>query len=186
MTRAPAQEEPVESTTQDAEEGIPLIDGERVDSTLNLGTDPENSNGQEVIVLTDRRVIRFEGGGKYPRYAIASLDEIDVVELAVERRGFAAYIWAGLAFVIAAVLYGMIDNTLGAITVSLLVALMGVYLIVDHLLTPGTPTVTFKTPSSEIRCVLAGDEPDPEVHVFINRLFQLQGRRQGQGRFAPR
>jgi hypothetical protein len=166
-----------------------LMDGERIESVINLGDEPDDGKG--AMLLTDQRVIHIHGNAKKRSTVFASINEIDVVEVTMEREGIGAYIWAGLSFLVAILLWRVIDSELGSIAASVLVALMGVYLIVDRLMSPGTPIAVFKTGSSEIRCELPGDDVPAEIYEFTNRLFELKNQSSsnfhaGGGRFALR
>ncbi len=167
-------------------DGIGLIEGERIESTLDLAGD-EDRNHSDVMLLTDSRVILINSRRRRSKTIFASIHDIDVVEVVFEQQGYGPYVWAGIAFIVAIALYGIIDNTIGSLVAAGVVALMGVYLIADHLLTPGRPTVAFKTTSSHLQFDLESDEVPEEVYAFINRLFQLRNGVGPRGRrFIPR
>ena len=166
-----------------------LIDGERIESAINLGEDSDDNKG--VMLLTDRRVIHIHGDEKNRQAVFASIQDIIVVEVTMEREGMGAYVWAALSFLVALLLWRVIDNALGSVAAALLVALMGVYLIVDRVLSPGNPVAVFKTVSSEFRCELSGENVSPEIYDFINKLFQSKSEsvantRSQVNHFAPR
>lgn len=154
-------------------ENIALLDGETIEATLELD-DEEGGTSNEVILLTDRRVMNLNGNPKSLKAAFASIRDVEVVDIAIEREGIGAFVWAGLAFFVAIMLWKVIDHPLGSAAAGLVVAAMGVYLIVDHIMTPGRPVVTFKTGTSEFRADLKSERAVSEVYPFINRLFQLK------------
>lgn len=172
---------------------VSLIEGERIDSILNLNEDGSgDSDGHpEVMLLTDRRVIHLHGNGNRRKALFASIQDMDAVEIAREQQGQGAFIWAGLALMVAILLYIVIGHDVIRIASAIIVALMGVYLIVDQFMSPGKPMLIFKTGSSELRFDLKGDSVSSEVYTFINRLFQLRDE-SGSGpssrgrRFSPR
>ena len=174
-------------------EDFSLMDEERLESALVL----ESEDGQDsaenpaVMLLTDKRVIHINGNGKHRKAVFASVQDVEAVEVAVQKEGNGSFIWAGLAFFVAFFLFFIIDNSLGRVAAPAVVALMGVYLIVDHLTSPGKQLVIFKTASTQLRADLKGDGASKEVYAFINRLFQLKSENGSDAfsrvnRFAPR
>ena len=168
---------------------VSLIEGERIDSALDLSKDGsrESVNSPEVMLLTDRRVIHLHGSGKRRNASFASIQDINGVELTVERQGTGAFIWAGLAFVVAILLYfALKDHSVWRVVAPITVALMGAYLIVDQRVDSGAPVVTFKAGSSQLQCTLQNDGASSDVYTFINRLYQLKEDNTRGRRFAPR
>ena len=170
-----------------------LIDGERVDTALNLreGQEGEDAAAPNVVLLTDRRVIHLNVNGRTRKAVFASLQDVEAVEIAGERRGYGGFIWAGMAFVVAIMLWRVWDHPVGSFLAAVAVAMMGVYLIVDHLLTPGVTSATFKAGSSQLRFGIDGPQASAEVYAFVNRLFELKGSGNahdafGRRRFTPR
>lgn len=169
---------------------VSLMEGEHVDSALRLG-DGRGAADTEVMLLTDRRVIHLQGNGRHQKAVFASIQEIEAVEITQEREGKGTFIWAALAFVVAVFLYFIIDHPIVRVIAAVVLALMGVYLIADQLMFPGSPLVIFKTGSSQLRCPLRGNHASDEVYPLINRLFQLKEENSSDpfaraDRFAPR
>ncbi len=170
---------------------IALMTGERIDSALRLSAkDSEGENGAGVMLLTDRRIIHLQGNGKRRKATFASINDVDAIEISSEQQSRSAYVWAGLAFLVAILLFVVISNSTGRIAAAVVVGLMGVYLIADQLLSPGRQYITFRAGSSQLRCDLGGDVPSSEIYGFINRVFQLKGFGGSDGysrpgRFAP-
>jgi hypothetical protein len=135
--------------------------------------------------LTDKRVIHLHGNGRRRRAMFAAIQEIDVVEVTVQHEGNSAFIWAALAFIVASLLYLVIGQPVGRIAAAVIVALMGVYLIVDRLMSRGNTLVTFKTGWSQLQCELDGDRTSSEIYDFINRLFELKGESNAGGPSNP-
>ena len=170
------------------------MDGERMDSELDLAGDGarDRANAEHVVLLTDRRVIYLDGKHRPRRAVFASIEDVDAVEIAEEDEGLGAFVWAALAFVAALFLYFVIDNFAGKISGTVAVALLGVYLIVDRLISPGRRVMVFKTGPADLRCPLKkGDRPADDIYPFINRLFELKAASGSDGlerarRFAPR
>ena len=156
-----------------------LLDGERVDSTLNLEEVARQSEleavSDDVVLLTDQRLIQLSSGARRSTTTFVSLGDIDAVEIARERQGFGGYVWGGLAILAALLLLLIWDQPVGSVVGAIVVVLMGVYLIVDQVLTPGRAVANFRVGGSILQCVIAGEVGQKEVHGFVNRLFQLKG-----------
>ena len=115
-----------------------------------------------------RAMVSVEGA------VFASIQDIEAVEFGVEQDGRGAFIWAALAFLVAILLYIVIDHSIGRIAAAGTVALLGVYLVVDQLTTSGRPVVIFKAGSTQLRCDLETEGASEDAYTFINRLFQLK------------
>jgi hypothetical protein len=172
---------------------VSLMKGERINFSLDLseGDEDESSDKPEVVLLTDKRVIHLYGNGKRRKAIFASIEDINSVELSVEHDGRSTYMWAAVAFIVAISLFFAIDHTVGRVAAALAVGLMGIYLIVDHLMDPGTAQVIFKTGSSQLGFGLKNPQASSNVYPFINQLFQMKGENSSDGltragRFAPR
>ena len=118
--------------------------------------------------------MHLNGDPKNIRAAFVSIRDVEIVDVRLEQEGIGAFIWAGLAFFVAVMLWRVIDHPLGSAAAGLVVAAMGIYLIADRIMTPGRPVVTFKTGASEFRADLKSERAASEVYDFINRLFQLR------------
>ena len=171
---------------------LTLMSDERVDSAFDLerGLAADGQDASEVILLTNKRVIHLNGHGERRRAVLVSLRNVDAVEITTEREGFGAFVWAGLAFVAAALVWVVWDSSLAPIG-ALVVAAMGVYLIVDRTLSPGNAYAVFSTGSSQLRFGIGSSLPSKDIYDFVNRLFQLQSedasqRAPGAIRFPPR
>ena len=154
---------------------VRLIEGERIDSALDLSSgDDSSADGPSVLLLTDTRVMYLQGRGKRHKAVFASVRDIDAVEIATQSEGRGAYIWAALAFVLALLLLVALDNAVFRFVGAAVAALMGLYLVADRLTNPGKALVIFKAGASELRCDLESEYAPSEVHTFINRLFQIK------------
>ena len=99
--------------------------------------------------------------------------------------------WWGVATCSAMRQWGVVDNRSGEVAAAIVVALMGVVLIADHLMSAGTSVAMFPTSSSQFKVQLRGEGDSYEnVYFFINRLFKMKqdGSKGAQdpGKFAPR
>ena len=141
---------------------------------IRLGDASEDDVSGTFLLLTDKRVIYVSGEGKRRRAMYASLRDVQAVEIGYHARGSSAYVWAGLAFLAAFFLFFVIENTLGRIVGPVVVAGMGVYLIVDNLLTPNRQFVVFRAAGGQLLVDLDGDGVTEAVNDFIARLFHLK------------
>ncbi len=158
------------------EEEFSLLDGESLDSTLDLKEGLRESSGgrPDVVLLTDRRVIHVFADGRRQRFTFASLGEVESAEISSERVGKTAYIWAALAFLAAFMLTQVIDHPVGSFAAAMAVGLMGVYLIFDKLKGPGTSVVVFRGGSSEFQVSLKSEKAAADAPAFLNRLYALK------------
>lgn len=169
---------------------VSLSDGERAEFSLNHSS--ESNHSQNVLLLTDRRLIHVQGTDRNRTAIFASIQDIDTAEITFQREGNGPYIWAGLAFVVSILLWRVISNPVGSVLAALLVAAMGVYLIADHIMTPGTRVLVVRTGTTEIRYDVEAEEDALEVFEFVNHLFRLKSNGSSNGNsshpstFAPR
>ncbi len=171
---------------------VSLLKGERLDSTLDLDGSGNGSSGSgELVVLTDRRVIHARNGRRR-KAVFAAIQDIDAIEISQEQQGASAFIWAGLAFIVAIMLYMVIDAALTRIGAAAVVAVMGIYLLADQLLLPGKPLVVFRAGAFQMEVALRSEEVPDDVYAFVNRVFQLKDDASANGpsaradRFSPR
>ena len=114
-------------------ESITLMDGERIESTLELGDEEDDGAAHEVILLTNRRVMHLNRDPKNIRAAFVSIRDVEIVEVRLEREGVGTFIRAGLAFCVAVMLWRVIDHPLGSAAAGLVVAAVGICLIADRM-----------------------------------------------------
>ncbi len=162
--------------------GLDLLDGEGVEQVIRLDDASDEDTSGTLLALTDKRVIYLSGQGKRRRAMYASVQDVQAVEIGYHARGSGAYVWAGLAFLAAFFLFFVIENTLGRIAGPVVVAGLGVYLVVDNLLTPNKQFVVFRAAGGQLLVDLDGDGVTDAVNEFIARLFQLK---EGPPRESP-
>ncbi len=144
-----------------------------------------------MVLLTDRRVIHARNGRRR-KAVFASIQDIDAIEITQEQHGAGTFLWAGLAFFVAIILYLMIDAALTRTLAAAVVAVMGIYLLVDQLLLPGKPLVIFRAGGVRLEIALKSDDVPANVYAFVNRVFELKDDSGPNGvfaraqRFAPR
>ena len=156
--------------------GVSLMDRERVAFAINTADSAgkPSSKRPEALLLTDSRIIHLSGNEKQRTAVIASVHDVEAVEITSNREGYSAYIWAALAVVLSIVLFGTIENTGIKLASSAIVLLMGVYLVISHVTEPGNPTAVFRAGGSEIKWEFDSGENSEDVNSFINRLYQIK------------
>ena len=164
---------------------VSLMDGERIDTALDL------AGSHEVVLLTPTRIIYVRDNGRKRRSQFTLVENIDTVETAFEREGNGVYVWAVTGLVVAALLFFVIENATARIAAPVVVALLGIYLIADHLIAPRCPVLLFKAGGSQLRCELSPKHDSAEVSTFVNRVFEIKtgghiDSPRETGRFAPR
>ena len=158
---------------------VALMADEEVQDSLGINEgDSSNSGNQSVVLLTDRRIIHISGTRSNQKTSYAAIEDISAVEITRQSvTGYSAFIWAALAFFVSAMLWRVIENQTLSIAAAAIVALMGIYLIVDRLLTRGEHALAFKARGAEIQCALKGDGDQPGAEALITRLFELKDER---------
>jgi hypothetical protein len=159
-------------------EEIGLSEGESVDSAVDLksGKGRAADRSPNVVLLTNKRIIHVQGSGDRRETTVVCLESIDSVEISRERRGYGAYVWGVVAFLVAIGIYSVWDQPIGRIAGALAVAAMGVYLVVEHLVTPNRVKATFRAGSSVVQCALTDSRALQEMYVLVNSLFSLKDR----------
>ena len=156
-------------------QGLDLLDGEGVERVIPLDGAADGAVFPPLLLLTDKRVIYVNGQeGKRRRAMYASVGDVQAVEIGYHARGNSAYVWAGLALLAAFFLFFVIENTLGRIAGPVVVAGLGVYLVVDNLLTSNKQFVVFRAAGCQLLVDLDGDGATDAVDEFIGRLFHLK------------
>ena len=165
--------------------GITLMSGERIVASLGM-TDRDRDYDGDAIALTDSRVILASAERGRQRTAFMAIDDVSAVEIARKPEGYANFVWAGLAFFVAAMLWRAIDSQTLAIAAAAIVALMGVYLVIDRLTSRGNPRIAFRSGASEIDSPLADDGDLADAHALANKLFEIKQARADRALPQPR
>jgi hypothetical protein len=172
--------------------GVTLMVNEEILASMGIGKGEDAQDGGEVVVLTDNRVIQMSGSESSRRTSFAAIEDISAVEITSQPAGgYGSFVWAGLAFVVSAALWRIIENQTISIGAAVIVALMGVYLIYDRLTSGGEHVLVFKTNGGEIRIDLKGERNQEEAEALIARMFELKAERSlskyaRANSFAPR
>lgn len=165
--------------TQDRMAGVALMADEEVQDSLGVNEGgSSNSGSKSAVLLTDRRIIHISGAGSNQRTSYAAIEDVSAVEITRQSvEGYSAFIWALLAFFVSAMLWRVIENQTLSIAAAAVVALMGIYLIVDRLWSRGEQALVFKVGGAEIQCVLKGSGDQSDAEALVTRLFELKDER---------
>ena len=155
---------------------LTLIDGESIDSTLNLneGTDSKPTTAEEFVLLTNKRIIYRISNSSQQTSLFACLEDIHSVEISSQKPGYSGMMWGAMAIIVAAMLYLIWDEPVWSILAAIAVSLMGVYLVIDQIMTPATVLATFRIKSSDIKCKVQNQNALECLETFVNRLFELK------------
>lgn len=171
---------------------LALMADERVDSVFDVenGLVSDGQDLSEVLLLTNRRVIHLNGRRDRRQAVFVSLLNVDAVEVTNQPQGYGAFVWAGLALLVAVGVWQAWDHPLKPLA-ALLVVAMGVYLVVDRLLFPGNAYAVVNAGPSQLRLKINSASSSRDIYELVNRLFQLQteaanGAAPGAVRFPPR
>ena len=154
-------------------EGIRLVGGERIEASLGMG---DAADGGDALLLTDRRIIRIGGGGRDRQRAFAAIDDVSAAEIARQPEGYANFVWAALGFLAALLVWQTIDSPPLSWIAAAVLALMGVYLVIDRLISRGSAYIAVRAGPTQISAALK-DADIPAAELLINRLFELKAAR---------
>lgn len=157
--------------THDLDELV-LMNGEHTESSLNLNRDGAKS--RNILILTNRRLIQIGQVSRQRSVSFVAISGVDSVIIEAERRGYRGYIWGVLSLFIAAILWTNWNQPIGSVIVPIMVILMGIYLVIDHILSVRNLVVSFKVGSSVINAKLDEHIPSEKLTTFVNRIFELK------------
>ncbi len=156
-----------------------VLDGEQVDTTLSLRDEPrdEYDTDTNLLVLTDRRLIHLVAKGRNRETVFVSLDDVFAVEVSTEHPGgYGGYIWGGVSFLVAILLWRVWNQPVLDVVAASIVALMGVYLVWDHLMAPLVLHTTVRAGSSQLQMNIHKSIDPQRVYDFANRVFEAKAR----------
>lgn len=160
---------------QDESNDIAFMTGETVHVTLGTSLADDSNADKDSVLLTDKRVIHISGRHANRRTVHAAIEDISAVAISQQAvKGYGAFVWAVLAFIVSVLLWRIIDSEILALGAAAVVALMGVYLIVDRLWERGEHGLVIRAGSVEIQCALSDKNAQSEAEAFILRLFELK------------
>ena len=156
---------------------IGLIEGENIDCTLGNWENTTKCDENNYVVLTDKRLIYLNPDPPNGDISFIKLCNISSIDLETarmtSRRG---YLWGGLALFASALLWQILDQPVVSVVIPTIVAIIGLYLIIDNRFSPTEIRARFKAGSATLVFRTCQMDKKQEVLNFINRIFQIRDR----------
>ena len=180
-------------------DGLPLLEGERVETTLNLlgeTEDPKNGDvsktarwkwgknppDSDLLVLTDRRLIHLVYNASERESAFVSLSAVSAVRMDARRPGRAAgFVWGGISLIAAALLWAVWDQPVLDVAAAGAVVLMGLYILLDYVMAPHVVQMTISAGLSQMTMGVHGSISTQRMNDFANRVFEAKANAQYPG-----
>ena len=103
-----------------------------------------------------------------------SLPKVVAFEIARQRSsGLSGYIWGGLAFVAAFLVWQIWDQPVVDLVAGVVLGAMGIYLIFDQYLDRLALTVTVKAESSQLQLQFHKSVDEKDLYNFFNQMFDV-------------
>ena len=165
--------------------GIALLEGEEPLLTLHSrngllsGPPPEED---DFLLLTNRRVMGRVREGERERYAIASLEDVEAVEITTHTRDSGALAMGGLltlvGLVAGALVYSFGAHILISLVVAATIAGLGLLSLSKYLFPEEPSTVAFRTAASDVRLPLHSERAVQDASALASHFFQLKAGQQ--------
>ena len=182
-------------------DGLAFMDGERVETTLNLLGETEYPKDGDVskaprrkwrknpadahtnlLVLTDRRLIHLVYNASERKSAFVSLSAVSAVRMDARRPGRAAgFVWGGISLLTAALLWAVWDQPVLDVVAAGVVALMGLYIMLDYVMAPHAVQMTISAGLSQMTMGVHGSISTQRMNDFANRVFEAKANEQYPG-----
>ena len=161
-------------------QGIDLLEGEEITLTLDgrEGLEREPSPHGDLLLLTNRRIVRLAKESTRERFGVAYLEDIDSVEITTPSRSSGSLVTGGL-LVLAGILAGILVNAFGF---HLLIALatagalggLGILSSSKYFIPDETATLLFHIGASEMALPLRSRRALDDAYFLVNHLFMLR------------
>jgi len=182
-------------------DGLTFMDGERVETTLNLlgeteypkdgdvskaprrkwGKNPADAH-TNLLVLTDCRLIHLVYNASGRESAFVSLSSVSAVRMNARRPGRAAgFVWGGISLLAAALLWAVWDQPVLDVVAAGVVALMGLYILLDYVMAPHAVQMTISAGLSQMTMGVHGSISTQRMNDFANRVFEAKANAQYPG-----
>ena len=182
-------------------DGLTFMDGERVETTLNLlgeteypkdgdvskaprrkwGKNPADAH-TNLLVLTDCRLIHLVYNASGRESAFVSLSSVSAVQMNARRPGRAAgFVWGGISLLAAALLWAVWDQPVLDVVAAGVVALMGLYILLDYVMAPHAVQMTISAGLSQMTMGVHGSISTQRMNDFANRVFEAKANAQYPG-----
>ena len=150
--------------------------GETVRAILSLRDEPKSPDDtdRDLLILTDLRVAHIKRTEHANNVAVLSLPKVVAFEIARQRSsGLSGYIWGGLAFVAAFLVWQIWDQPVVDLVAGVVLGAMGFYLIFDQYLDRLALTVTVKAESSQLQLQFHKSVDEKDLYNFFNQMFDV-------------
>ena len=182
-------------------DGLAFMDGEQVETTLNLlgeteypkdgdvskaprrkwGKNPADAH-TNLLVLTDRRLLHLVYNASERKSAFVSLSAVSAVRMDARRPGRSAgYVWGGISLLTAALLWAVWDQPVLDVVAAGVVALMGLYIMLDYVMAPHAVRMTISAGLSQMTMGVHGSISTQRMNDFANRVFEAKANEQYPG-----
>lgn len=177
-------------------EGFAFLEGERVETTLDLLREPEEPHvgdgsatprrrkrkkpsdaNTSLIVLTDRRIIHLVDNSKGRESVFMSLSDVSAVRVEAQRPGRAAgFVWGGISLLAAALLWAVWDRPVLDAVAAGVVALMGLYIVLDYIMAPHVVQMIISAGSSQLAMGVHESISTQRMNGFANSVFEAKSK----------
>ncbi len=178
-------------------EGFAFLDGERVETALDLLREPEDPQGGDagaeprrrlrkrkksssnantnLLVLTDRRIIHLVDNPRERESVFVSLSDVSAVRVEAQRPGRAAgFVWGGISLLAAALLWAVWDRPVLDAVAAGAVALMGLYIVLDYIMAPHAVQMIISAGSSQLAMGVHESISTQRMNGFANSVFEAK------------
>lgn len=175
-------------------EGFAFLEGEQVETTLDLLREPEDPHvgdasatprrrkrkkpsdaNTSLIVLTDRRIIHLVDNSKGRESVFMSLSDVSAVRVESQRPGRAAgFVWGGISLLAAALLWAVWDRPVLDAVAAGAVALMGLYIVLDYIMAPHVVQMIISAGSSQLAMGVHESISTQRMNGFANSVFEAK------------
>ena len=161
-------------------QGIDLLEGEEITLTLDgrEGLDREPSPRGDLLLLTNRRIMRLAKESSRERFGIAYLEDIDSIEITTPSKNSGSLVTGGL-LVLAGILAGILVNAFGfhpliALATAGALGGLGILSSSKYFIPDETATLLFRIGASEMALPLRSQRALHDAYFLVNHLFMLR------------
>ena len=151
-----------------------LMGGEYTESSLDLNKEGEKP--RNILIVTNRRLIQIGEVSRQGSMSFIAIRDVNSAIIQPEHRGYRGYIWGALSLFIAAILWTNWNQPIGSVVLPIIVVAMGIYLVLDHILSARNLVVSFHSGSYSITGKVGEHISSENLTAFVNRIFELKER----------
>ncbi len=161
-------------------EGLSLLEGERLDMTLNYQNGVSRylpEKGEDALILTNKRVIQVAGGRRSKEATFAALKQIQSISVKRSSKKISTLIWGVLGALGGLAMYKVLQSSFENTTVSAVLGIvgsvLGAILIIDYVFSQDQAVVTLHLGDAQIQARVRGEDGAINAYTFINRVFEM-------------